>query len=527
MRVLISDSMSDKCVEILKNVSGIQVDVNTKLKPEELKNIIKDYHGLVVRSATKVTKEIIDAADNLKVIGRAGTGVDNIDINAATKRGIVVMNTPGGNTITTAEHAVSMLLSLSRKIPQATASMRKGEWEKKRFEGTEVTGKTLGILGVGNIGSVVADRAIGLKMNVIAYDPFISEEAANRLGIEVVSLDALYKRSDFISIHVPLTNETKNMVNKDAFANMKKGVKLINCARGGIVNEKDLADAIKKGIVSGAAFDVFEKEPTPADNPLLQMEEVILTPHLGASTFEAQESVAIAIAEQIAEYLSKGTIRNAVNVPSVPTELLLTLGQYITLAEKLGSLQGQILKGGIEEIVVEYTGDVANYDVASVTISALKGVLDQVLDQQVNFVNAPFIAKERGIKVIETKSSRTIDFASTITIKVKTKEKENLVEGALFGKKDLRIVRINEFFIDAVPDGYLLLLHNYDKPGVIGNIGTLLGKSNINIARLHLGRESIGGEAVSVWNVDTPVSENVMGKLLKLPNIISVKVVRL
>ncbi len=296
MKVLISDSMSDKCVEILKNVSGIQVDVNTKLKPEELKNIIKDYHGLVVRSATKVTKEIIDAADNLKVIGRAGTGVDNIDTNAATKRGIVVMNTPGGNTITTAEHAVSMMISLSRKIPQATASMRKGEWEKKKFEGTEVTGKTLGILGVGNIGSVVADRAMGLKMNVLAYDPFISQEAANRLGIELVSIDDLYKRSDFISIHVPLTNETKNIVDAKAFSKMKKGVKLINCARGGIVYERDLSDAIKSGIVSGAAFDVFEKEPTPADNPLLQMEEVILTPHLGASTFEAQESVAIAIA---------------------------------------------------------------------------------------------------------------------------------------------------------------------------------------------------------------------------------------
>lgn len=527
MKVLISDSMSDKCVEILKNVSGIQVDVNTKLTPEELKNIIKGYHGLVVRSATKVTKEIIEAADNLKVIGRAGTGVDNIDTNAATKRGIVVMNTPGGNTITTAEHAVSMLLSLSRKIPQATASMRKGEWEKKKFEGTEVTGKTLGILGVGNIGSVVADRAMGLKMNVIAYDPFISQEAANRLGIELVSIDDLYKKSDFISIHVPLTNETKNIVDAKAFSKMKKGVKLINCARGGIVNEKDLADAIKNGIVSGAAFDVFEKEPTPADNPLLQMEEVILTPHLGASTFEAQESVAIAIAEQIAEYLSKGTIRNAVNVPSVPTELLLTLGQYITLAEKLGSLQGQMLTGGIEEITVEYTGDVVNYDVASVTTSAVKGILDQVLDQYVNFVNAPFVAKERGIKVIETKSSRPIDFVSSVTIKVKTNAEENVVEGALFGKKDLRIVRINKFFIDAVPEGYLLILHNYDKPGVIGNIGTLLGENNINIARLHLGREAVGGEAVSVWNIDTPLSEDALKKLLKLSNIISARVVKL
>ncbi len=527
MKVLISDSMSDRCVEIFKSAHRLKVDVNTKLKPEELKKVIKDYHALVVRSATKVTAEIIEAADNLKVIGRAGTGVDNIDMQAATKKGIVVMNTPGGNTITTAEHAVSMLMALARKIPQATASMRKGEWEKKKFEGTEVTSKTLGILGVGNIGSVVADRAQGLKMNVIAYDPYLSQDAANRMGVEPVSLDELYKRSDFISIHVPLTNETKGVVNKDAFAKMKKGVKIINCARGGIVNEKDLCDAIKSGIVSGAAMDVFEKEPALPDNPLLQMEEVILTPHLGASTAEAQENVAIAIAEQIVDYLVKGAIRNAVNVPSVPAELLASLGPYITLAEKLGSFQGQILKGGIEEVAVEYSGDVVSYDVAPVTIAAIKELLDQLMDQQVNFVNAPFVAKERGIKVIEIKSSRAIDFASSITIKVKTKESENLIEGALFGKKEPRIVRIDKFFLDAVPEGYLLVLNNYDKPGVIGNVGTLLGTGNINIARLHLGRQAIGGEAVSVWNIDTPLPADLLAKLLKLPNMISAKVVKL
>ena len=527
MKVLVSDSMSDRCVEILKSAPGIEVTVNTKLKPEELKKVIKDYHGLVVRSATKVTAEIIEAADNLRVIGRAGTGVDNIDTQAATKKGIVVMNTPGGNTVTTAEHAVSMLMALARKIPQATASMRKGEWEKKKFEGTEITGKTLGILGVGNIGSVVADRAQGLRMNVIAYDPYLSQETANRMGVLPVALDDLYKQSDFISIHVPLTNETKNLVNRDAFAKMKKGVKIIDCARGGIVNEKDLSDAIKEGIVSGAAMDVFEKEPTPVDNPLLGLEEVILTPHLGASTAEAQENVAIAIAEQIVEYLVKGTIRNAVNVPSVPAELLASLSPYITLAEKLGSFQGQILKGGIEEVTVEYSGDVVSYDVTAVTVAAIKGLLDQVMDQQVNFVNAPFVAKERGIKVIEIKSSRAIDFASSITIKVKTKETESLVEGALFGKKEPRIVRIDKFFLDAVPEGYLLVLYNYDKPGVIGNIGALLGSGNINIARLHLGRQAVGGEAVSVWNMDTPLQAELLSKLIKLPHIISAKVVKL
>jgi D-3-phosphoglycerate dehydrogenase / 2-oxoglutarate reductase len=527
VKVLVSDSMSDRCVEILKSAPGIEVTVNTKLNPEELKKVIKDYHGLVVRSATKVTAEIVEVADNLKVIGRAGTGVDNIDTQAATRKGIVVMNTPGGNTITTAEHAVSMLMALARKIPQATASMRKGEWEKKKFEGTEITGKTLGILGVGNIGSVVADRAQGLKMNVIAYDPYLSPEAANRMGVLPVALDDLYKQSDFISIHVPLTSETKNLVNRDAFAKMKKGVKMIDCARGGIVNEKDLFDAIKGGIVSGAAMDVFEKEPTPADNPLLGLEEVILTPHLGASTAEAQENVAIAIAEQIVEYLLKGTIRNAVNVPSVPAEILTGLCPYIALAEKLGVFQGQVLKGGIEELTVEYSGDVVSYDVTAVTVAAIKGLLDQVMDQQVNFVNAPFVAKERGIKVIEIKSSRAIDFASSITIKVKTKETESLVEGALFGKKEPRIVRIDKFFLDAVPEGYLLVLYNDDKPGVIGNVGALLGSGNINIARLHLGRQAVGGEAVSVWNIDTPLPAELLSKLIKLPHIISAKVVKL
>lgn len=527
MKVLIADSMSPKAVEILKETPGIDVDVITGLKPDELKARIKDYHGLVVRSATKATAEIIEAAENLKVIGRAGTGVDNVDTVAATKKGIVVMNTPGGNTITTAEHAVSMMMALARKIPQATASMRRGEWEKKKYEGTEITGKTLGILGVGNIGAVVASRALGLRMTVIAYDPFISEEAADKMGIALVTMDELFKKSDFISIHVPLTSETRNIVNAEAFRKMKKGVKLVNCARGGIVNERDLAEAIKEKIVSGAALDVFEKEPVTADNPLIQMEEVILTPHLGASTFEAQESVAIAIANQMADYLVNGTIRNAVNVPSIPAELLAALSPYISLGEKLGSFQGQILKGGIEEVTIEYSGDVVNYDVAPITIACLKGLLDQLLDMYVNFVNAPFVAKERGIKVVEIKSSRAIDFASSITIKVKTKEQENIVEGALFGKKEPRIVRIDKFLLDAVPEGYLLLLQNEDKPGVIGNVGTLLAANNVNVARLHLGRSSEGGEAVSVWSVDTPIAKGLVDRILKLPHMISVNVIEL
>ncbi len=508
MKVLISDSMSPKAAEILSNTPGIECDVITGMKPEELKQKIGEYHGLVVRSATKATAEILEAAENLKVIGRAGTGVDNINVDEATKRGVVVMNTPGGNTVTTGEHAIAMLVSLARNVPQATASMRQGLWEKKKFEGVELTGKTLGVLGVGNIGSVVVSRAQGLRMNVIA-------------------IDDLYAKSDFISIHVPLMDSTRDLVDAAAFAKMKKGIRIINCARGGIVNEPALAEAIKSGQVAGAALDVFAKEPPEADNPLLQLEEVILTPHLGASTSDAQESVAIAIAEQIADYLSSGTIRNALNVPSVPAELLTALGPYISLGEKLGSFQGQILKGGIEEITIEYSGEVVNYDVAPITISCIKGLLDQVLDLYVNFVNAPFVAKERGIKVVEVKSSRAIDFASSVTIKVKTKDTENIVEGALFGTKEPRIVRLDKFFLDAVPEGCLVVIHNEDKPGVIGNVGTLLSSANINVARLHLGRQSVGEEAVSVWSIDTPPAKGLMDKLTKLPHIISATVVEL
>jgi D-3-phosphoglycerate dehydrogenase len=527
MKVLISDSMSEKAEEIFKNTPGLEVDVITGLKPEELKAKIHEYSGLAVRSATKATAEILEAAKNMKVIGRAGTGVDNIDLKAATEKGIVVMNTPGGNTVTTAEHAVSMMVALSRNIPQATASMKKGLWEKKKFQGTELTGKTLGILGVGTIGSVVASRAQGLKMDVISYDPFISPEAAEKLGITLVTLDELYAQSDFISIHVPLTNDTKNLVGAESFKKMKDGVKLINCARGGIVDEEALVEAVKNGKVSGAAFDVFSKEPPDPDNPLLALDEVIVTPHLGASTTEAQENVAIAVANQMADYLTTGTIKNAINVPSVPAELLSVLNPYITLAEKLGSFQGQLLAGGIEEVSIEYSGDVADFDVSPVTIACLKGLLGQVMDQTVNFVNAPSVAKERGIKVIEVKSSRSIDYASSVTLKVKTGGEEHEIEGAIFGKNEPRIVKVDKFFLDVIPEGFLLFLHNEDKPCVIGNVGLLLGEGDVNIARLHLGRETQGKEAVSVWNIDTPLSEELMEKLIKLPNIISAKVVEL
>ncbi len=527
MKILISDSMSSKAAEIFENTEGLEVDIDTGLSPEELKAKIKDYHGLVIRSATKVTKEILDAAGNLKVIGRAGTGVDNVDTQYASQKGVIVMNTPGGNTVTTAEHAIAMIVALARKIPQATASMKAGKWEKKKFQGTELTGKTLGILGVGNIGSVVASRAQGLKMKVISYDPFISDELAEKLGITLVTLDELFAQSDFLSIHVPLTNDTKNIVNAEAIAKMKAGISLINCARGGIVDEAAVAEAVESGKIAGAAFDVFSSEPPEADNPLLGLDGVILTPHLGASTHEAQENVAVAVADQIADYLTTGTIRNAINVPSVPAELLSSLDPYIKLGEKLGSLQGQILTGGIEEIIIDYSGEVVDLDIAPVTIACIKGVLSKLMDENVNFVNAPYVAKERGIKVTEVKSSRPIDFASSVTITVKTKDSERVVEGAIFGKNDPRIVRIDKFLLDIVPEGYIILLHNEDTPGVIGRVGTLLGENKVNIARLHLGIETVANEAVSAWKVDSLPSEDVMGKLLKLPNIISARIVEL
>jgi len=527
MKVLISDSLSDKAVEILEKAEGIECVFDPKITPEDLLKTIGEYDGLAVRSRTKVTAEVLAAGKKLKVVGRAGIGVDNIDLAAATKHGVIVMNTPGGNTTTTAEHAIAMMVSLARFIPQATASMKSGKWDKKSFEGVELTGKTLGIIGIGNIGSIVANRAQGLHMNVIAYDPFISEEAAEKMGIGLVDLDGLYKNADFISIHVPAIKETMDMINKDSIAKMKDGVRIVNCARGGIINEADLAEAIKSGKVAGAALDVFANEPPEEGNPVIGLDNVILTPHLGASTGEAQENVALAVSEQIADYLINGTVRNAINVPSVAGEVMAKLSPYITLAEKLGSFQGQLADGAVEEVTIEYSGDVTELDVAPVTISALKGLLTPAVGDNVNFVNAPSVAEDRGIKVIETKSSRAIDFASSVTVKIKTKSGESVVEGAIFGKTEPRLVRYNKFLLDAVTEGTLLVLHNNDKPGVIGEVGTVLGEGGVNIASLHLSRQVVGGESVSIWSIDSEPKADVLGKLKKISNVISAEVISL
>jgi len=521
MKVLVSDNISPKGVDILKK-AGLEVDVKTGMKPEELKACISEYSGLVIRSATKVTSEVIDAAVNLKVIGRAGSGLDNVDKVAASKKGIVVMNTPGGNTVTTAEHSVAMLFSVARLIPQATASMKAGKWEKKKFMGVELYHKTLGVVGLGNIGGQVAKKAQGLEMTVIAYDPFLSEETAKASGIRKVSLEELFREADFITIHTPLTPETKGIINTKTIATMKDGVRIINCARGGIINEQDLFEALKSGKVAGAALDVLEKEP-PVDNPLLTLDNVICTPHLGASTEEAQENVALAVAEQIADYLVNGTIRNAVNFPSIPSDQIPRLQPYINLAEKLGGFCSQIFEGGATEITVEYHGDASTINTAPVTIAAIKGYLAPILLETVNFVNAPFIAKERGIEVKEVKSSDAGDYQSMIALRIKSKDSESFVAGTLFSKKDPRIILIDTFKVEIVPEGVLLLIYNNDKPGVIGNLGSLMGKNNINIARMHFGRESAGGMAISVISVDAAPTPETIEEARRLPNILSVK----
>ncbi|MEW6375611.1 MAG: phosphoglycerate dehydrogenase [Thermodesulfobacteriota bacterium] len=525
-RVLISDPLSNKGLEILEKAKNLRYDIKTGLSPEELKKIIPEYDAIIIRSETKLKGDIIEAARRLKVIGRAGIGLDNVDLPAATKKGIVVMNTPQENAIAAAEHTVAMMLSISRKVPQATASLKAGKWEKKKFMGTELYNKTLGLIGIGVIGTIVADRARGLKMKVIGYDPYLSKEAAEKKGVDLVSFEELLDRSDFITVHTPLTDETRNLIEQDAFKKMKDGVILINCARGGIINEKDLYDAIKEGKVAGAALDVFEKEPA-IGNPLIELEEVIGTPHLGASTGEAQENVSIAIAQQIVDYLLLGEARNAVNVPMVSPDILPFLRPNLRLGEKLGSFLGQISNYAIEEVLIEYHGDLIEYGTKPITISVLKGLLTPFVGETVNFVNAPVMAQERGIRITESTSAKAEDFASLIAITVRSKMEQNYIAGTLFGMKELRIVKLNDFFIEAIPEGHILLINNYDRPGVIGNIGTALGSRNINIATMQFGRDRMGGIAISLLHLDAPLPAGVLGEILRLPNIISVRQIQL
>ena len=525
-KILISDSLSEDGINILKNEKSFKVDVKTKLSPEELKKIIPDYDVLIVRSQTKVTKDVISCAKNLKFIGRAGVGLDNIDIDEASKKGIVVMNAPEGNTISTAEHAFSLILSLSRNIPQADLSVKKGEWERKKFMGVELYGKTLGVIGLGRIGAEVAKRALSFKMKIVAYDPFLIAERAKSLGIESVDLNTLFKRSDYITIHTPLTKDTKYIINEDAFKKMKKGVRIINCARGGIVKESALLEAIKSGIVSGAALDAYEKEP-PGKSPIVENVKIVTTPHLGASTEEAQVNVAIDIANSIRDALTGKGMRNAVNAPSIEPELFKILEPYLDLAEKIGSMNAQITEGSIKEVKIRYVGDIVKYDLDQVTRSIVKGILKPILSETVNYVNALVIARERGIRINEEKTEEIEDFANLISVEVKTNKVKNFIMGTLFTKIDPRLVKINQFYVDAIPEGNMLMVYNQDKPGIVGHIGGILAKHNINVAGMTFGRAERGGLAMTVINVDNEITKDILDKIKKGKHIKEVKYIKL
>jgi D-3-phosphoglycerate dehydrogenase len=525
--VLATDPLDQQGVDVFAANPEIQLDLRPGLPADELERVIGEYDALVIRSGTRVTAATLQNASRLRAIGRAGIGVDNIDVAAATKRGIVVMNTPGGNNVTTAEHTITMMLALARWIPQADASVRAGKWERSRFTGSEVCNKTLGVIGLGNIGAIVAERAQGLRMRVIAYDPFVTPEAAAKMKIELVELDAIYARADFITVHTPLTPETRGLIGAAALAKMKKGVRIINCARGGIVDEQALAAALESGHVAGAALDVFAEEPPPKDHPLLRLPQTICTPHLGAATSEAQINVAIAIAEQITNFLLRGEIQAAVNMPSVSGEMLAVLKPHLLLGEKLGSLAAQLQPELPTELEVSYAGQVAELDSRPVTHAILRGLLGRFLEANVNYVNAPSIARERGISVHEGRASGSSDFVNSISVRVRRGPAKTEVEGALFGTHILRLVRINDFYMEAVPEGYVLMLNNRDVPGVVGRVGTLLGQHGINIAGLELGREHVGGMAISFFHVDEPVSEAVLAELRRSPDIVSAQLLQL
>lgn len=525
MKVLVSDNLSATGVEILKKESGIEVDVKTGLPKEELIKIIPNYDGLIVRSATKVVAEIIDAASNLKVIGRAGIGVDNIDVEAAGKKGIIVMNAPEGNIITTAEHTMALLMSLSRNIPQANAALKNKKWSPKEFMGVELFEKNLGIIGLGRIGSIVAERAHAFHMKILVYDPYISQERAEKLGVELVDLPDLLGRSDFLTLHTPGLSG-KPLLGKEEFGQMKPGIRIVNCARGSLIDDSALIEAVQSKQVAGAALDVYHKEPMDLDSPLLQVNEIICTPHLGASTEEAQEKVAIAICDQIIDYLKYGNVRNAVNVPSIDAETLGIIKPYLVLGEDLGNFISQLADGPVTRIDIQYNGEVSTMKVEPITIAILKGLFNRSIEG-INMVNAPFIAKERGVEVQESKSSEVHEYTSTIQVRVTSENGTRKVTGSIFGKGDSRIVQFDEYNMEAVLSKNMLVLKNMDVPGVIGNLGNVLGKNNLNIAGFHLGRQETEGKAIAIINIDSPPTTEALRELRNTSHILSVDSVTL
>jgi D-3-phosphoglycerate dehydrogenase / 2-oxoglutarate reductase len=519
-KVLISDKMSPLAEQVFKD-RGIEVDVTTGMTPEELIACIGDYDGLAVRSSTKAKTEIIEAATNLKVIGRAGIGVDNIDVATATSQGVLVMNTPFGNSTTTAEHAIAMILSLARDIPLANASTHLGKWEKSRFMGMEVTGKTLGIIGCGNIGSIVADRAQGLKMKVVGYDPYLSPDRAKELGIEKLELDDLMARADIITLHTPLTDATRDIINADSLAKTKKGVKIINCARGGLVVEADLKKAIDDGQVSGAALDVLSAEPA-TESIFFGMENVIITPHLGAATEEAQEKVAEQVAEQMADYLLTGAVTNALNMPSLSAEEAPRLKPYMKLAEQLGSFAGQATMTAIKSVTIEYLGQVAELNTKPLTAVILQGLLSPLMES-VNIVSAPSVAKDRNIDITEVHKEKGGAYQTLINLTVTTEAQTRNVAGTLFYSDQPRIIQIKGIPVDATLAPFMLYITNHDKPGFIGGLGSLLGDEGINIATFNLGRAKQGGDAIALVEVDQPPSPEILQKIHDLPQVMTVR----
>jgi len=526
MKILISDKLADEGVEILEAIEEFDVDCKSGLKPEELKSIIKNYEALIVRSGTQVTEEIIAAADKLKVIGRAGVGLDNVDLKAATSKGIVAMNTPAGNTTSTAEHTMSMILALARNVPQSCASMKAGKWDRNKFKGVELHGKTLGVVGFGRIGSTVAKFCKSFGMNVIAYDPYLSLEVAEKKGVSLVDLKSLIKEADFITIHLPKNAETKNLISDKEFKMMKKNARIINCARGGIINEVALVKALKKKQIAGCALDVYEVEPLNSDSPLLMFDHCITTPHLGASTEEAQVNVAIEIAVSVRDALLGKGITNAANFPSVDADSFKVLEPYINLGNRMGCFAGQLVNGRVNGVKIIYSGVVNDYKITPITLSLVNGLLKPILGESVNFINALELAKERAIDIQEVKSSKEEEFVNCIKVEVKTDKDPLSIWGVLSGKNEPRIVRINDVYVEASPEGNMLFINNNDKPGLVGAIGTILAEDKVNIAGISLGREAQDGVAISVVSVDSEVGESTIEKIRNTADVIFVKTLK-
>lgn len=522
MKVLAADGISPKGIELLQQ--DFDVVVKDKLPAEELLEIIPEFDALLVRSASKVTAEVIEKAAKLKIIGRAGVGVDNIDIPAATAKGIIVINSPGGNTIAATEHTMAMMLSMARNIPIANETTQKGEWNRKKYVGVELKGKTLGVIGMGRIGSGVAKRALAFDMEVIAYDPYINEERAHDLGVTVGTLDDVVSKADFITVHMPLTPGTKNMISMEQMKKMKQGVRLVNCARGGIINEEDLAQAVKDGIVAGAAIDVFTSEPLPADHPLLGVPGIVVTPHLGASTVEAQIGVSIDVAEGVKAALHGEPVATAVNMAPVSPQVMKVISPYLTLAERLGCTLCSLAEGPIKNVEVTYTGEITEVNTKLLTTAVIKGMLNPVMEKEVNYVNAPGFAKERNIKIKEIKSKESEDFANLITVRIQAGGKEFSVQGTLFGNEG-RIVRINRFRVDVDPHARILICPHINRPGVIGVVGSLMGEAGINISGMQVGKTDVEGTNLMVLSVDHDIPADVLAKVKAIDGIFDAKLV--